>query len=107
MPTTVRNFRNWNRAGRRDCEWSVVRIAERSEGTCLAGGKVSAYVHFLARKEYLMATGQVTSEGILQLGLAFWGSKALLSAVELGLFTELAKGPLEANVLAKRLALHP
>jgi SAM-dependent methyltransferase len=54
-----------------------------------------------------MATGQVTSEGILQLGLAFWGSKALLSAVELGLFTALAKGPLEANVLTKRLALHP
>ena len=25
---------------------------------------------------------------ILQLGFGFWGSKALLSAVELGLFTE-------------------
>jgi hypothetical protein len=32
-------------------------------------------------------------DAILQLGLAFWGSKSLLSAVELGLFTELAKGP--------------
>ena len=29
---------------------------------------------------------------ILQLRLAFWGSKTLLSAVELGLFTELAMG---------------
>jgi SAM-dependent methyltransferase len=53
-----------------------------------------------------MATRQVTSERILQLGLEFWGSKTLLSAVELGLFTELAKGPLDANVLAKRLTLH-
>ena len=53
-----------------------------------------------------MATRQVTSEWILQLGLGFWGSKTLLSAVELGLFTELAKGPLDANVLTKRLTLH-
>ena len=53
-----------------------------------------------------MATRQVTSERILQLGLEFWGSKTLLSAVELGLFTELAKGPLDANVLTKRLTLH-
>ena len=53
-----------------------------------------------------MATRQVTSERILRLGLGFWGSKTLLSAVELGLFTELAKSPLDANVLTKRLALH-
>ena len=31
---------------------------------------------------------------ILQLGLGFWASKTLLSAVELGVFTELADGPL-------------
>jgi hypothetical protein len=42
----------------------------------------------------------------MQLGLGFWGSKALLSAVELGLFTELAKGPLDAPSLAARLGLH-
>ncbi|MET0514900.1 MAG: methyltransferase [Nitrospiraceae bacterium] len=53
-----------------------------------------------------MATHHLTSERILQLGLGFWGSKTLLSAVELGLFTELAKGPLDATVLTKRLALH-
>lgn len=53
-----------------------------------------------------MAIRQVTSERILRLGLGFWGSKTLLSAVELGLFTELAKGPLDANVLTKRLTLH-
>lgn len=53
-----------------------------------------------------MATRQVTPERILHLGLGFWGSKTLLSAVELGLFTELAEGPLDANVLTKRLTLH-
>ena len=48
-----------------------------------------------------------TPDGILQLGLGFWGSKTLLSAVELGLFTELAKGPLDSETLRQRLGLHP
>lgn len=48
----------------------------------------------------------LTPEGILQLGMAFWSSKALLSAVELGLFTELAKAPADANTLVQRLGLH-
>ncbi|MGQ0812597.1 MAG: methyltransferase [Nitrospiraceae bacterium] len=51
--------------------------------------------------------GTVTPAPILQLGLGFWGSKTLLSAVELGLFTELAKGPLDGETLRKRMDLHP
>ncbi|MEO8602013.1 MAG: methyltransferase [bacterium] len=43
---------------------------------------------------------------IMELGTAFWGSKALLSAVELGLFTELAGGPLDGEALRQRLGLH-
>lgn len=54
-----------------------------------------------------MATRSHTPDRIMHLGLGFWGSKALLSAVELGLFTELAKKPLDAGTLAKRLTLHP
>ena len=50
---------------------------------------------------------QATPERILGLGLGFWGSKTLLSAIEIGLFTELAKGPLDAETLAERLMLHP
>ncbi|HXG35729.1 MAG TPA: methyltransferase [Dehalococcoidia bacterium] len=50
---------------------------------------------------------QVTPERILGLGLGFMGSKVVLSAVELGLFTELAKGPLDADALAQKLNLHP
>ena len=38
-------------------------------------------------------------EKIMQLGMAFWGSKTLLSAVELELFTVLARQPLELNPL--------
>jgi hypothetical protein len=53
------------------------------------------------------AGAQATPDAILQLGLAFWASKTLLSAVELNLFTELAgQGPLNAAALAKRVGLH-
>jgi O-methyltransferase domain/Dimerisation domain len=48
-----------------------------------------------------------TPDAIMQLGSAFWGSKALLSATELGLFSELAtSGPLDAEALRDRLGLH-
>src|SRR6266705_2758076 len=46
-----------------------------------------------------------TPDAIMQLGLAFWGSKALLSAIELDLFTMLAKGPLTGETLIANLGL--
>lgn len=52
-------------------------------------------------------TGDLTPAGIMQLGLGFWASKTLLSAIELGLFSELAKCPLDGKTLAERLGLHP
>lgn len=53
------------------------------------------------------STEELVPNKILELGFAFWGSKTLLSAVELGLFTKLAQGPLSADALASRLRLHP
>ena len=50
---------------------------------------------------------QLTPDKIMELGTAFWGSKTLLSAVELGVFSELANGPLDADTLRDRLGLHP
>lgn len=47
-----------------------------------------------------------TPEKIMHLGMAFWGSKTLLSAVELEVFTILATGPMDAEALRKRLDLH-
>lgn len=46
-------------------------------------------------------------ERLLQLGMGFWASKTLLSAVELGVFSHLAAGPLEGTQLADALDLHP
>lgn len=50
---------------------------------------------------------ELTSAGILQLAMGHVASKALLSAVELGIFTELAREPLDCQTLAQRLELHP
>jgi hypothetical protein len=44
---------------------------------------------------------------ILQVGLGFWASKTLLSAVEMQLFTELAKHPESLAEISARLGLHP
>ena len=44
---------------------------------------------------------------ILQVGLGYWGSKTLLSAVELGLFTELARQPMTGKQVEAKLELHP
>ncbi|MGA7383424.1 MAG: methyltransferase dimerization domain-containing protein [Methylocella sp.] len=51
-------------------------------------------------------TVAVTPANIFKLGFGFWESKTLLSAVELGLFTELAKGPADLAGLSRRLGLH-
>ncbi len=50
---------------------------------------------------------QLTPERIMQTGLAFWPSKTLLSAIELGVFTELARGPESFAALSGRIGLHP
>jgi ketosteroid isomerase-like protein len=50
--------------------------------------------------------GMTPREQILQLGLGFWNAKALLVAVELGVFTELAVQPLDAETLRGKLGLH-
>jgi O-methyltransferase domain/Dimerisation domain len=52
-------------------------------------------------------TVPLTPEKILQTGLAFWPAKTLLSAIEIGVFTELAHGPEAFEALSGRLGLHP
>ncbi|HEX8713537.1 MAG TPA: methyltransferase [Terracidiphilus sp.] len=49
----------------------------------------------------------VRPDTILQVGLGFWASKTLLSAVEMEVFTELAKRPEDLETLTGRLGLHP
>lgn len=49
---------------------------------------------------------EVTPDAIMQLGFGYWGSKTLLSAVELGLFTALAEAPLTLDEARARFGLH-
>lgn len=49
----------------------------------------------------------VTPAKIMQTGLGFWASKTLLSAVELGVFTDLAKGGKNLQTLERVHGLHP
>jgi len=49
---------------------------------------------------------QPQPDHIMQVGLGFWASKTLLSAVEMELFTELAKQPADLETLQRRLGLH-
>lgn len=44
---------------------------------------------------------------ILELGMAFWSSRVVLTAVEFGVFTELAGGPLSAQGFMDRFGWHP
>ena len=60
-----------------------------------------------AAKKSTNADAEEISPGkIMQLGLGFWGAKTLLSAVELGVFALLAKGPLDGEALRAKLKLH-
>jgi hypothetical protein len=43
---------------------------------------------------------------IMEVGLAFWPSKTLLSAVEVGVFTALGGGAMTGEELARTLGLH-
>jgi len=46
-------------------------------------------------------------ESIMQVGLGFWASKTLLSAIEMELFTHLADNPQDLETLRARVGLHP
>lgn len=50
---------------------------------------------------------EMSPDRLLHLGLGFWASKTLLSAAELGVFTTLARGPMEMEPLREHLGLHP
>jgi SAM-dependent methyltransferase len=44
---------------------------------------------------------------IMQVGMGFWASKTVLSAVELELFTHLGAEPLSGDEIGERLGMHP
>jgi hypothetical protein len=75
----------------------------RSSGTSLAHEGRS---HHGETSEKAAQTDAAMPDRILELSYAFWKSKALLSAVELDIFTVLAEGSLDIQELVVRLGLH-
>jgi len=49
---------------------------------------------------------QVNPSKIMQIGMGFWASKTLLTAVNMELFTHLANGALSGRVILNKLGLH-
>lgn len=54
-----------------------------------------------------MSQAQLDPSQIMQVGMGFWASKTLLSAVELELFTRLGGEAITATEIGERLGLHP
>ena len=54
-----------------------------------------------------MSTTVPSPDSILQTGMAFWASKTPLSAIEMEVFTELARHPEDLETLTGRLGFHP
>jgi len=50
---------------------------------------------------------QAGADQIEQVAFGFMASKVLFAAIEFGVFTELAKQPLDGQALTERLRLHP
>lgn len=65
------------------------------------------YNGLLLREADKRMSGQPSPEHILQIGLGFFASKTLLSAVEMEVFTEIAAKPADLETLQGRLRLHP
>ena len=74
---------------------------KRSAATTGTGKKRTA-----KRAARRKARPELSPARLLQLGLGFWGSRTFLSAVELGVFSLLAKAPLHEIQLRRRLELH-
>ncbi len=58
-------------------------------------------------KTQATTSAQQPENSIFALGMSFWGAKAVLSAVELGVFSALSKGPRTLGDLCEALGLHP
>jgi hypothetical protein len=54
-----------------------------------------------------MSEAQLDPSHIMQVGMGFWPSKTVLSAVELELFTELGSDAMTGAEIGERLGLHP
>src|SRR5947208_14779330 len=98
------------RSGARLCASSRTEQGARIESGCTLPDRVPIQRMSTEPRTSPAQSEQATAptpDAIMQLGTGFWASKTLLSAVELGLFSELATaGALDGDDLRGRLGLH-
>jgi SAM-dependent methyltransferase len=93
-----------------DVQMKVVHIFDMQDGRIARESVLEMWPPEIARPRASAAppiAAAPTPDRIMQLGLGFWSAKVLLSAVELGVFTALARGPMRGTTLAGQLGLHP
>src|SRR3954454_13905509 len=78
----------------------------------IGGGRIARQVNSPCRlhteaRGSLMSHAELDPSHIMQVGMGFWPSKTLLSAVELELFTQLGAEAMTGEEIGERLALHP
>jgi hypothetical protein len=59
-----------------------------------------------AREPIMSTTPEISADAIMRIAIGFKSAKVLMSAVELGIFTELARAPLDGETLRRRVGLH-
>src|ERR1700693_2582783 len=80
-------------------------IASREEGP--GSDEQGASMEMTTSTESVSTSAPLSPEHIMQVGLGFWASKTLLSAIEMELFTQLANHPQDLETLRGRVGLHP
>ena len=76
-------------------------LLERLNGEPRADAGLSQHESTIVSE--LAVPAAVRPDNILEMGYGFWRSRALFSAVELGVFTTLASGALDLEALKQRL----
>src|SRR3954471_11000697 len=73
---------------------------------CLRGLEALGVLPMQSQQSSQQQSQQLSPEKFIQIGMGFWPAKALMSAVELGVCTELAKGEKTVDQLTNALKLN-
>jgi hypothetical protein len=90
-----------------DCSSANAIVSKFDVSNHIAQGRISGDPPVHSEVMEAQMQGEISPDHILQIGFGFAASKTLLSAVELGLFSQLANGPKTGAELQNAIGLHP
>src|SRR5262245_15766303 len=98
----------WRGSRSTACAFATTLWSSTVASSCSSPGRRGSPLSWRSGIDHggIVMSDDATPDRILQLGFGFWGPKVLLSAVELGVFSELAKSPRQdAAHLSAKLGL--